>query len=89
MYDWPQEERDRCPDQPSDRQVANMHMRVASVRKDFPHKQTTPIAQNHGTVMVEALKVRGMSASAMGTAASPDRKVKQKAGRNRAVLDKG
>ena len=40
-------------------------------------------------VVVEALKVRAMSASARGTADAPGRNVRQKAGLNRAILDQG
>jgi putative transposase len=71
------------------RRVATIQMRVASARKNFLHKTTTTIAKNHGTVVVEALKVRNMSASAKGTVAEPGRKVRQKAGLNRAILDQG
>lgn len=71
------------------RRVAKIQMRVANARKDFLHKTTTTIAKNHGTVVLEALKVRSMSASAKGTATEPGRKVRQKAGLNRAILDQG
>lgn len=71
------------------RRVARIQLRVANARKDFLHKTSTTIAQNHGTVVVEALKVRSMSASAKGTAEQPGRKVRQKAGLNRAILDQG
>ena len=71
------------------RRVAKIQMRVANARKNFLHEQTTAIAKNHGTVVVEALKVRNMSASAKGTAAEPGKKVRQKAGLNRAILDQG
>jgi putative transposase len=64
-------------------------MRVANARKNFLHEQTTTIANNHGMVVVEALKVRNMSASAKGTVAEPGRNVRQKAGLNRAILDQG
>lgn len=69
--------------------VAKIQMRVANARKDFLHKTTTTIAKNHGTVVVEALKVRNMSASAKGTIAQPGRNVRQKAGLNRSILDQG
>jgi putative transposase len=69
--------------------VAKIHLRVANARKNFLHHQTTTIANNHGTVVLEALKVRNMSASAKGTAAEPGRMVRQKAGLNRAILDQG
>ena len=71
------------------RRVAKIQMRVANARKNFLHEQTTTIANNHGTVVVEALKVRNMSASAKGTVAEPGRNVRQKAGLNRAILDQG
>ena len=71
------------------RRVAKIQQRVANARKDFLHKRSIEIAQNHGTVVVEALEVRNMSASAKGTAENPGRKVRQKAGLNRAILDQG
>lgn len=71
------------------RRVAKIQMRVANARKNFLHEQATAIAQNHGTVVLEALKVRNMSASAKGTVAEPGKMVRQKAGLNRAILDQG
>ncbi len=71
------------------RRVAKIQMRVANARKDFLHKHSTDIANSHGMVVVEALKVRNMSASAKGTAEAPGRKVRQKAGLNRSILDQG
>lgn len=69
--------------------VARIHQRVANARKDFLHKHSTIIAKNHGRVVVEALQVRAMSASASGTAETPGSMVRQKAGLNRAILDQG
>lgn len=69
--------------------VAKLQRRVADARKDFLHKHSTIIAKNHGVVVVEALPVRSMSASAQGTATEPGRRVRQKAGLNRAILDQG
>ncbi|MDQ2763021.1 MAG: transposase [Pseudomonadota bacterium] len=71
------------------RRVAKIQMRVANARKDFLHQHSTTIANSHGTVVVEALKVRNMSASAKGTIAEPGKMVRQKAGLNRAILDQG
>jgi putative transposase len=71
------------------RRVARVQKRVANARKDFLHKHSTAIAKNHGTVIVEALKVLNMSASAKGTVEEPGRNVRQKAGLNRAILDQG
>ena len=71
------------------RRVAKIQIRVANARKNFLHEQTTAIAQNHGTVVLETLKVRNMSASAKGTVDEPGKMVRQKAGLNRAILDQG
>ena len=57
--------------------AAKIQRRVANARKDFLHKHSTTIAKNHGTVVLEALKVRNMSASAKGTAEQPGSMVKQ------------
>ena len=71
------------------RWVVRVQKRVANARKDFLHKHSTAIAKNHGVVVVEALKVMNMSASAKGTAEVPGRMVRQKSGLNRAILDQG
>ena len=71
------------------RRVAKIQMRVANARKSFLHEQTTIIAKNHGMVVVEVLRVRNMVRSAKGTAAEPGKKVRQKTGLNRAILDQG
>lgn len=69
--------------------VARVHARVSAARKDFLHKTSTTIAKSHGLVVLEALKVRNMTASASGTVEAPGRNVRQKAGLNRAILDQG
>lgn len=71
------------------RRVIRLHQRVANARKDFLHQHSTTIAKNHAMVVVEALQVRAMSASASGTAQEPGRMVRQKAGLDRAILDQG
>lgn len=69
--------------------VARLHARVSAARNDFLHKTSTTIANNHGLVVLEDLKVRNMTASAAGTIEAPGRNVRQKAGLNRAILDQG
>ena len=48
-------------------------------------KDTKEIAEKGGTVIVEDLKVKNMTASAKGTIENPGKNVKQKAGLNRAM----
>ncbi len=67
--------------------VQRLHARVANARKDFLHKISTIIAKNHGTVVVEDLKMRNMTASATGTIEEPGRNIRQKSGLNRSILD--
>ncbi|MEW5424596.1 RNA-guided endonuclease InsQ/TnpB family protein [Amorphus sp. 3PC139-8] len=69
--------------------VARLHARIANIRRDWIHKQTTAIAESQGVVVVEALRVRSMSASARGTVEEPGRNVRAKAGLNRSILDGG
>lgn len=69
--------------------VQKIHAGIANARKDFLHKTTTTISQNHAFVCIEDLQVRNMSKSSKGTAEQPGKKVSQKSGLNRAILDQG
>ena len=69
--------------------IAKLHSRIAAMRKDFLHKLSTTIAKNHGLVVLEDLKIGNMTASASGSIAAPGKRVKQKSGLNRAILDQG
>jgi len=69
--------------------IARLHQKAANTRRDTLHKLSTAISQNHAMVAVEDLRVRNMSASAKGTLAAPSKRVKQKAGLNKAILDQG
>ena len=69
--------------------VQRIHTRIANARRDFLHKATTAISNNHAVVYVEDLKVKNMSRSAKGNQARPGKNVRAKAGLNRAILDQG
>lgn len=58
-------------------------------RSDALHKATTRLAKNHRLIVLEKLKVRGMTASARGSVEEPGLNVAQKAGLNRALLSVG
>jgi putative transposase len=62
------------------RKLARRHKTVADRRKDFQHKASTVIGNKHAIVVVEALKVKNMSAPAAGTAGDPGKNVKAKTG---------
>jgi putative transposase len=69
--------------------VQRIHTVIANARKDFLHKATTTISQNHALVWVEDLQVRSMSKSSKGNRIQPGKGVRQKSGLNRAILDQG
>ncbi len=69
--------------------VQKIHTKIANARRDFLHKATTTISQNHAMVFVEDLQVRNMSKSAAGTAENHGKNVAQKSGLNKAILDQG
>src|SRR5690554_6141852 len=69
--------------------VQKIHSRVKNARRDYLHKATTTISQNHAMVCIEDLQVRNMSKSAAGTTDAPGRNVRAKSGLNKAILDQG
>jgi putative transposase len=69
--------------------VQKVHTGIVNARKDFLHKSTTTISQNHAFVCIEDLQVRNMSRSSKGNSEQHGKMVKQKSGLNRAILDQG
>lgn len=69
--------------------ITRLHIRIADVRNDFLHKASTTISKNHAIIVLEDLRIRNMSKSAKGTVEAPGRKVRAKAGLNKAILDQG
>src|SRR6202035_5171595 len=75
--------------QKAKRRVQAIHARIGNARRDFLHKATTTISQNHAMVCIEDLQVRNMSKSSKGSAETPGRNVRAKSGLNKAILDQG
>ena len=69
------------------KKLAKVSRKIANIRKNWIHQTTKEIAEKCGTVIVEDLKVKNMTASAKGTIENPGKNVKQKAGLNRAIQD--
>lgn len=67
--------------------LARTKAKIARIRLHWNHERTTEIAAMHSVVVLEALKTKSMTASAAGTVDEPGRKVRQKAGLNRAILN--
>lgn len=85
---------------PSERKRSNRHQRTytaiaslrakrARIRQDFIHNLTHNLSKSHGTVVIEDLNTRGMTASARGTLETPGINVRAKAGLNRLILHQG
>lgn len=69
--------------------VQRIHARIGNARRDYLHKASTAISQNHALVFVEDLQVRNMSRSAAGTTGTPGKNVRAKSGLNKSILDQG
>ena len=69
--------------------VQRIHTHIGNARRDYLHKATTTISQNHAMVCIEDLQVRNMSKSAKGDSKIPGKNVRTKSGLNKAILDQG
>ena len=71
------------------RRGAALKAKAARIRRHWNHVQTRRIARCFGIVCLEDLRISNMTASARGTIAEPGKKVRQKAGLNRSILEHG
>jgi putative transposase len=71
------------------KKLSRLHHKIANVRKDFLHKESTKIAKANSVVYMEDLKIRNMSRSAKGNAEEHGKNVRAKSGLNRSILDCG
>ncbi|MFE3473823.1 RNA-guided endonuclease InsQ/TnpB family protein [Streptomyces bacillaris] len=69
------------------RRVARLHHEVSVRRAGQLHGLTKRLTTSFSEVAVEDLNVAGMTRSARGTVDRPGRRVRQKAGLNRSILD--
>lgn len=69
------------------RRVARLHRQVAERRAGTLHQLTKQLATGYATVAIEDLCVAGMTRSSRGTSEAPGKRVRQKAGLNKAILD--
>ncbi len=69
--------------------ITKLHSTIANIRKDYLHKATSTISQNHAMIVIEDLQISNMSRSAKGTMEAKGRNVKAKSGLNRSILDQG
>ncbi|OBV40403.1 putative transposase [Janthinobacterium psychrotolerans] len=57
--------------------IQKIHPGIANARRDFLHKTTTTISQNHALVCIEDLQVRNMPRSSKGNSEQHGKKVRQ------------
>jgi putative transposase len=69
--------------------VAGLRAREWDRRKDWAEKTSTGLARRFDLIRVEDLQIQHMTRSAKGTAATPGRNVRAKAGLNRGILRSG
>ena len=69
--------------------ITKLHQKIGNIRRDYLHKTTTTISQNHAMVCIEDLQVRNMSKSAAGSVEQPGKNVQAKSGLNKSILDQG
>jgi putative transposase len=67
--------------------LRRMQARHARRRADAKHKATSRLVRDHALIVMEDLRVQNMTASARGSIEKPGKKVAQKAGLNRSILD--
>ena len=71
------------------RALAKQWRKVRNQRRDFHHKTARALIGSCEVIAVEQLHLQAMTTSASGTIQLPGRKVAQKAGLNRSILDAG
>lgn len=69
--------------------LARAWVRDTDRRKDWAEKASTDIARRFDVIRIEDLRIGNMTRSARGTVEAPGRRVRQKAGLNRAILAQG
>jgi putative transposase len=70
-------------------QLGRLSARIRARRADFAAQTAHDLATRHGLIAVEDLRIRNMTRSAKGTAERPGVNVRQRAGVNRSILNKG
>lgn len=67
--------------------ISRLHRKIANQRKNFIHQKTAEIVSKSAILAFEELNTKNMTRSAKGTVEEPGKKVKQKSGLNKSILD--
>jgi len=71
------------------RRVQQVHTHISNCRRDYLHKATSQISQNHAMIALEDLQIKNMGKSVAGTSEKMGKNVKAKTGLNKSILDQG
>jgi putative transposase len=67
--------------------IARLHRKISQQRLNHVHQTTAQLVKEAGLLAIEQINVSNMTRSAKGTIEKPGKRVKQKSGLNRAILD--
>ena len=67
--------------------LTRLHLKIKRVRHDFLHKNSHELTKKYDRIVIEKLRVKNMTRSAKGNHQNHGKKVKQKSGLNRSLLD--
>ena len=71
------------------RKTQRISAKIAHIRQDFLHKESRKLVNDNGFIVFEDLNIKGMTTSASGTLEAPGKRVAQKRGLNRSILEQG
>ncbi len=69
--------------------ITQCHEDIGNARKDYLHKVSTEISESQAVIVIEDLRIKNMSKSAKGNNEKQGKKVAQKSGLNKFILDQG
>lgn len=69
--------------------IQRVHRDISGIRSNAQHQLSSELTKRFGVIAIEDLSVKGMTASAKGDAENPGKRVAQKSGLNRGILDVG
>ena len=69
--------------------ITTQQTSVANIRHDRLHKISTQLSKNHAIIVLEDLKIKNMTKSSKGNSEEHGKRVKQKSGLNRVILNQG
>lgn len=69
--------------------IQRAHHAIDGVRSNAQHQLSAELTKRFGVIAIEDLNVKGMTASAKGDSENPGKRVTQKSGLNRGILDVG